>query len=262
MYSLYCEGRENPVSRTLYEGEFRKMNFSFKERKKDMCHKCDFDVHHREADSAYLSKYNDKGLAKSDPTCLPTPDIQILNTFYKRLYSTYNITIHDCATGHKALAKRGVNEIASCLHKELMSLPNTVKKFILNSDTYGGQSKKIPTLLICLHLYFKRNKLFWKFTIHFLSPATREWSAVLIILQLRSRKRKPKTLSLIHMTGPHKLDAQERNPEKKDVNDTIFLWRDCQWLSHSSAIVSVGLKKSLNTEDPFQYLSMKRRRHQ
>lgn len=41
MYNLYCENEENPVSRKIYECEFRKLILSFKERKTDTCHKCD-----------------------------------------------------------------------------------------------------------------------------------------------------------------------------------------------------------------------------
>ncbi|KAF0711166.1 Uncharacterized protein FWK35_00031289, partial [Aphis craccivora] len=41
IYNLYCENVDGPVSRKIYESEFKKMKLSFKERKTDSCHKCD-----------------------------------------------------------------------------------------------------------------------------------------------------------------------------------------------------------------------------
>lgn len=65
-----------------------------------------------------------------------------------RLYWTYNLTVTDlgskmstCYEWHECIAKREANEIASCLYKELMSLPNTVKTITLYSDTCARQNK-------------------------------------------------------------------------------------------------------------------------
>jgi len=40
MYNLYCENVDGPVSRKIYESEYKKMKLLFKERKTDTCHKC------------------------------------------------------------------------------------------------------------------------------------------------------------------------------------------------------------------------------
>lgn len=94
--------------------------------------------HHASADLAYESKRIDKIMAINDPTvkcytfdlqqCLPTPDLHTSVAFYKRLYWTFNLTITDlgskttsCYLWHESIAKRGANEIASCVFKELMN---------------------------------------------------------------------------------------------------------------------------------------------
>ncbi|CAH1710610.1 unnamed protein product [Aphis gossypii] len=179
MYYLYCENVDGPVSRKIYESEFKKMKLSFKERKTDTCHKCDvlfmkikveedinlkaelqeeLNNHHNAADMAYQEKKIDKIMAQNDPTvkcftldlqqCLATPDIHTSVAFYKRLYWAYNLTVTDlgsnvstCYVWHECIAKRRANEIASCLYKELMSSPNTVKTVTLYSDTCAGQNK-------------------------------------------------------------------------------------------------------------------------
>lgn len=73
----------------------------------------------------------------------------------------YNLTIHDCQSGlsthcmwHEAVAKRGANEIASCLYKHITALPAETEHLILYSDTCGGQNKNsilISMLSFALH---------------------------------------------------------------------------------------------------------------
>lgn len=178
MYELYCENRDEVVSRRIYENEFHKLKLAFKKPKIDTCHKCDvlkmrlqvadnegkppieeeIDRHHSEADDAYLRKDSDKTLAKQDSSirvytfdlqqCLATPFVNSSVSFYKRQLWTYNLTIHDLGTGgvtcymwHEAEGGRGGNQIATCIFTELVSLPPDVKKVILYSDTCGGQNK-------------------------------------------------------------------------------------------------------------------------
>lgn len=80
------------------------------------------------ADEGYLAKNADKSSSKSNPLkkticfdlqqCLPTPDLQSGETFYKRQLWTYNLTVHDCDSGqafcylwYESVAKRGGNDI-------------------------------------------------------------------------------------------------------------------------------------------------------
>lgn len=133
--------------------------------------------HHQAADSAYKSKAKDKELAKSDPSvkcyvfdlqqCLPTPNLNTSVAFYKRLYWTYNLTVHDCGTKeathyiwHEAVGERGANEIASCLYKHLKDhLPNTIKTIILYSDTCAGQNKNSIVAAMFTYLMQKKTTL-------------------------------------------------------------------------------------------------------
>lgn len=115
--------------------------------------------HHNEADLAYVAQANDKEASKTDPAkktvtfdmqqCLPTPLVESSLAFYKRQLWTFNLTIHDCDEDqafcymwHEALAKRGGDDVGSCLYYYILNhLPKTVKHLTLYSDTCGGQNK-------------------------------------------------------------------------------------------------------------------------
>ena len=178
MYSLYCEKFTNPVSISKYGSIFKTMNLKFKPPHADTCHKCDiFKVkidlasedeletikreqseHQNAADLGYKSKANDKAASKANSTlkvltfdlqqCLPTPYLRTSISFYKRSLWTFNFTVHDCTLGqpfcymwHEALARRGGNEVASCLLEHIQYLPDTVKQLIMYSDNCAGQNK-------------------------------------------------------------------------------------------------------------------------
>ncbi|KAF6208142.1 hypothetical protein GE061_016593 [Apolygus lucorum] len=85
MYREYSRVDEAPVSRKIYEKEFRKMKIYFKKPKVDTCNKCDIlalklkvssddeeraqiqreiDDHHAHADVTYLQKKEEKGSFK------------------------------------------------------------------------------------------------------------------------------------------------------------------------------------------------------
>jgi hypothetical protein len=148
IYKLYRSECNEPVSKTIYEREFKKTKLKFKLKKADTRHKCDVfkmkiemetndenknkfidDRDHRvkSADNAYNSKRVDKEKFKLDPSitcltsdlqqCLPTSHLETSVVFYKRLYETYNISTYNLETGqascylwHKTIARRG-NEL-------------------------------------------------------------------------------------------------------------------------------------------------------
>lgn len=179
VYKLYRVETHEPVCRSIYEREFKKTKISFKIRKADTCHKCDVfkmkiemesndenknklteerDQHVKNADIAYNTKRIDKNKTKLDPSticltfdlqqCLPTPFLETSVAFYKRLYWTYNLSTHNlansqasCYLWHESIARRGANEIASRIFKELSNLPNNVQSVILYSDSCAGQNK-------------------------------------------------------------------------------------------------------------------------
>lgn len=72
------------------------------------------------------------------------------------------MTMHECSTNqtscymwYETVSGRGANQVASCVFKNLMSLPSEIKHVILYSDTCGGQNKNsyiVTMFLVLMHL--------------------------------------------------------------------------------------------------------------
>lgn len=196
MYDLYKEGRENPVSLTLYTECFHDLGLSFKKPQQDTCHKCDLleaklkvatditktellaerDAHHAMANDAYEQKRKDKMIAKEDPTkavfafdlqqCLPTPYLKTSVSFYKRQLWSFNLTVHNLASDEatcymwdETIAARGANEIGSCLYHFLQNLGDEVEEVTFYSDTCGGQNKNNIVAFMFLYILTQKPTL-------------------------------------------------------------------------------------------------------
>lgn len=80
---------------------------------------------------------------------LATPQSNVSDFYYKSKYATYNFTIYDigrndgyCYVWHEEIAKRGSNEIASCLWNFLeLQKSKGIETVILYSDNCGGQNR-------------------------------------------------------------------------------------------------------------------------
>ncbi|KAL4127135.1 hypothetical protein QTP88_011333 [Uroleucon formosanum] len=159
----------------------KKTGYKFKKPKLDTCKTCDtfvlqikqckdiqqkillqqHETHKKLADIGYIQKKEDKinALASNNIRVLVFHLEQVLDTpalctnvsFYKRLLSTFNLTIRDCSENegtecymwHEAIGGRGSNEIASCLYQKILNLLNNVTHIITYSDTCGGQNRNI-----------------------------------------------------------------------------------------------------------------------
>ena len=88
------------------------------------------------------------------------PQLNTSVAFYKRKLMAYNCGIHNLntGTGHmfvwpENLAKRGSNEVASCLYKYIDNCINQkIKELVIFSDNCAGQNKNFNLVLACLRL--------------------------------------------------------------------------------------------------------------
>uniref|UniRef100_A0A1B0GNF7 Uncharacterized protein n=1 Tax=Phlebotomus papatasi TaxID=29031 RepID=A0A1B0GNF7_PHLPP len=183
------ELEESPVSKKVFMDIFHSdFNLSIKKPHTDTCKTCDTLKHSiqavkndndkREIEEKKLSDHHtmikklknefDDDLKRAGDEvkvltfdlqkALPTPKVPTNVAFYKRQLWTYNLCIYDEGTkqGHMYLwaeniASRGAQEIASCLLCHLKSLPPTVTKVILYSDSCGGQNRNIKMALFLKH---------------------------------------------------------------------------------------------------------------
>lgn len=91
---------------------------------------------------------------------LPTPKVSTGISFYKRKMWTYNFNIHDYRSGKahmflwdEVTAKRGANEICSCIQKFVNTfVPQDVCKLFIFSDNCSGQNKNFTLLIFYLSL--------------------------------------------------------------------------------------------------------------
>ncbi|KAB0803299.1 hypothetical protein PPYR_00269 [Photinus pyralis] len=181
MYRLYLEFAKtmdvtNVASsrqyRDIFNGEF---NLSFFKPKKDQCDLCirytdtdkgnpelqeKYDSHITNKNSARSLKDQDKLIALNNKSIivacfdlqkvLVTPKSEVSIFYYKSKYATYNFTVYDignhkgyCYVWHESVAKRGANEIGSCLWKFLDTAANNknIQEVIFYSDNCGGQNR-------------------------------------------------------------------------------------------------------------------------
>lgn len=160
--------------RHIFNTEF---NLSFHHPKKDQCDECasfkfltneekeipkfkdKYNEHIRTKNLARLLMNTDKTAATNDLSILcatfdlqkvlSLPRSQISKMFYNRKLSIYNITIFDmvskegkCNVWNEAIAKRGANEICSCLWKFITEKVRTgIVEFRFFSDNCAAQNK-------------------------------------------------------------------------------------------------------------------------
>lgn len=321
MYELYSESHENPVSYTKYRQIFLTMGIKMKKPKTDCCNKCEIfkmkinsaqdetekeqqklmqEKHHKEADDAYKAKAADKAIAKGVPSlkvltfdlqkCLPTPNLETSVSFYKRLLWTYNLTVHDCISGqpicmmwHEGIAKRGGNEIASCILQYLKSIRNECRHIILYSDSCAGQNKN--AFVSTMFSTFMQSES----TIHtidhkFLVPGHTHMECD-VDHSLIERKKKNSHAQIHHPRDwylfisalgtkntfkVHEMDQsmflnfsaalkEKFTWRKTNTTGEPFKWSSVRWLRYTKTFGIIQYKTSLVEEEDFKILNTKKR---
>ncbi|KAL1374941.1 hypothetical protein pipiens_017799 [Culex pipiens pipiens] len=170
-----------PVHYTTYRIIFKSFNMSFRKRKVDTCNRCDElrvrlkitsdaderskieterDNHHDAAKRVYAEKKRDMEKARTDSTVrttsfdlqkqLATPFLTCGSSYYARQLYTYNLTlftattkknIATCNMWDETKARRGSQEIGSCIMKDVNSLPPTVNCVNYYSDRVAEQQR-------------------------------------------------------------------------------------------------------------------------
>ncbi|XP_050672766.1 uncharacterized protein LOC126970716 [Leptidea sinapis] len=175
------------------------INISFHKPKKDVCEECHIFENNKQhteqeaekqaedlkqKDLARQLKAEDKELAQQNPEiltaaydlqkCLNVPHGNVSTFYYKRKLTVYNFTVFDlghrqgyCFAWHQQTAKRGANEIASCVFKFIeQTVMAGIKDYRFWSDNCSGQNRnRIVFLMYMMASYKYKIKISHRFLI-------------------------------------------------------------------------------------------------
>ena len=188
LYKVWMETKGyEPLQEWVYRRVFvTDFNLSFHQPRQDTCKTCDslkikieaceidaeknalkaeLEIHHRRAENVRQSLRSEKEKAQQNPQyhaftfdlekTLPTPHLPTGIVYYKRQLWTYNLGIHSMKDEraqmfmwHEGIAKRGANEIGSCLYKYIKSQESHgINELSAYSDACGGQNRNIKIAL-------------------------------------------------------------------------------------------------------------------
>jgi hypothetical protein len=187
---MYVENQQSNNREVVGSSTYRdifssKFNIGFHHPKKDACAVCekyknstrdekmamqaDYDEHLLLKQEARDLKKEHKTLARSNvqfhACCFDLQ--QVLQCpyganslfYYRRKLDLYNLSVYDLATGKakcfiwdQMQAKRGANEIGSCLHRYLTGLSEEgIREVVMYADNCGGQNKNQFIVAMMLH---------------------------------------------------------------------------------------------------------------
>ncbi|XP_050305149.1 uncharacterized protein LOC126742537 [Anthonomus grandis grandis] len=320
-YKIWVPPNNKPVSRKIYEHVFHEMGIKIKKFQKDTCATCEklnilirneknsetlsrlkteLQSHLDEAQAAFDSKRQDKGLAKQDETklvyvfdlqqCLPTPDLTASVAFYKRKLWTYNLTMHECkkkqaicCMWYETISGRGANQVASCVFRELLSLPPEIKHVTLYSDTCGGQNKNshiVAMFLVLMqlthlesvdhkflvpghthmecdsdHSVIERKKKKYEYPINH----PRDWFQLVRLCRQANNKFQVIEMNREHFYSFSDLLKKVFQVKKKDEEGNHFVWKNVKWLRFEKKKWTFYYKTSLSYIAPFHEMDFSRR---
>lgn len=200
MYRLYvqdCVKKQKQYAKHWVYAQVlnNETNIGFHIPKKDQCSLCEnykngseeskklirqkFEDHLREKELSRQEKATDIENKNLQVYCydlqavLSTPCGDVNSFYYKRKLATYNFTLFDvkkkkgyCYLWHEGVARRGANEIASCVYKFISLSSN--ENLVFYSDNCTGQNKNkfiIGMYLYCIQSIEKIKSISHKFLI-------------------------------------------------------------------------------------------------
>ncbi|KAK3918310.1 Proline--tRNA ligase [Frankliniella fusca] len=294
MYKRYKKEGNPPVSYSSYRRIFKKMGLKFKAPKSDTCATCDsFVVSIKAADGEEKERLTQEHERhKKRLQCLPVPDLPTGKVYYARQLYAYNLTIvhgkkTHCYMWAEHEARRGANEIASCLfHHITKELPSTVKYLTMFSDCCLGQNRNSiicamllaalqcnPTLKVVDHIFLvpghTRMECDSKHSIIERCKKYSEKRAMIpcdwfdIVHEAGNGR-----FEVFHMKGhiydfQRLLESKHNGPlikRSKDVNNEEFRYLDTFWFQYTKKSKGfVHVKSSFKEEAPFRKVSFLRR---
>ncbi|GFS01565.1 DNA repair protein rhp54 [Elysia marginata] len=196
MYDMYCEKQkqrnETPASKSLYKNVFSSLRLKFYTLKKDACGICLTKMKNPEQNEEFQEVY-EKHIAEktkvreikedSKKKAIENPKLsaavfdlqQVIylpksnhsSLFYKRRLANFNFTIYELGSGkghcylwHEGIAKRGANEIATCIFSFIKEKDAEGKEeIVFFCDGCIGQNKNSIVSAMLLYALEKSQSL-------------------------------------------------------------------------------------------------------